>query len=81
VQATGGPVLRWNVGHRLFKCGWPCFVGEGQGLEAAETSEGARAEAEGGDAGLAAFFSEPSFFSPAVLSEFPFATVGFSLSE
>jgi hypothetical protein len=56
-------------------------VGEGDGLEAGETREGAGAEAEGGDAGLAAFFSEPSFFSPAVLSEFPFATVGFSLSE
>ena len=56
-------------------------MGEGQGIEAAETREGAGAEAEGGDAGLAASFSEPSFFSPVVLSEFPSAAVGFSLSE
>jgi hypothetical protein len=56
-------------------------VGKGHGTEAAETREGAGAEAEGEDAGLAASFSEPSFFNPVVLSEFPSAAVGFSLSE
>ena len=56
-------------------------MGEDQGIEAAETREGAGAEAEGGDAGLPASFSDLSFFSPVVLSEFPSAAVGFSLSE
>jgi len=46
-----------------------------------ETREGAGAEVGGVDAGLAASFSEPSFFDLVVVSEFPSAAVGFSLSE
>ena len=55
------------------------MIQAGWGAEA--TREGAGTDAEGGEVGLAASFSEPSFFSPVVLSEFRSAPVGFSLSE
>src|SRR6266508_3652460 len=51
------------------------------GVKAAETGEGAGSEAARGDAGLAASFSDPSFFGLAVLSEFLSAVVCLSLSE
>src|SRR5437867_2611989 len=49
--------------------------------EAAGAREGAGAETEGGDAGVAASFSGPSFFGPVVLSESRSAAVGFSWSR
>jgi hypothetical protein len=51
------------------------------GVKAAETGEGAGAEAARGDAGLVVSFSEPSFFGLVVLSEFLSTVVCLSLSE
>src|SRR5256712_1255080 len=59
----------WTGGTRFYGC------------PSAETGEGAGAEAARGDAGLAASFSQPSFFGLVVLSQLLSAVVCLSLSE